>query len=119
MCPGTLRTDANGERYIDAGHVDANDGSTTALGQLGTRDSDAASRVGVLAKVWGQVDSTGSNYVNLRDGSLDSDGSYALLRVSTVGITKSMSAGTFQSLTGIVQKTTGGAAIVQPRAIPT
>ncbi len=110
---GTLKTDANGERYIQCTSIDSNDNATTAPLAVGVANNGITNMVGLLVKVWGAT-TTATGVVNVNDGSVfDSDGNNDGVNVTTTGITKTI--GSFLSVTGIVSKTTGGALIVQPR----
>ena len=108
---GTLKTDANGERYIECDTIDSNDGATTAPKAVGVANNGIPGLAGILVKVWGSV-TAGTGSVTVNDGSLFPDGSSGIT-VSTAGTTKTI--GSYLTVTGIVGKTTGGALIVLPR----
>lgn len=102
---GTMRTDPNGERYIQAdflqkdgtgslhpigmtnrclgGGDDQGYDPVTGAGQMGISDGQGLSNIGLLVKSWGKITSIGVGYFYVDDGSNLRDGTGSMgVRVS-------------------------------------
>ncbi|MCE5315138.1 MAG: carboxypeptidase regulatory-like domain-containing protein [Armatimonadota bacterium] len=120
---GTLKTDANGERYIDVASMTVGDieeigalaMNNKAVGGKDITSGSGAGNVGLLVRVWGTItDRTQTGYILIDDGA-DSD-----IKVSLANVSKTLDSGTtFVTVTGIcsVEKDSGTNALT-PIIIP-
>ncbi len=92
---GTIKTDANGERYIQCTSIDSNDNATTAPKAVGIANNGITNLVGTLVRVWGST-TPGSGVVTVNDGGLFPDGTSGI-KVSTTGITKTIGSFLFRN----------------------
>ncbi|MCE5200235.1 hypothetical protein LLG39_14810, partial [bacterium] len=117
---GTINTDANGERYIDA--FDMNVATGDPIGALGMNNKAAVESLaqGMLVNIWGNVTSVAEDksYFYINDGSNVSDGTNDVgIRVdysnSTVKRLATIAVGESVAITGVMGLGNDGTATIK------